>query len=63
MTKWLFTQRNKKLAKALSPFIRDNYKLSKDDAEKLAHSFPESERRVRELFPKDFGAIANALPN
>src|SRR3990172_2221516 len=28
MTKWLFTQRNKKLAKALSPFIRDNFKLS-----------------------------------
>ena len=63
MSKWLFTQRNKKLAKALSPFIRDNFKLSKNDAEKLAHSFPHNERRVRELPPKDFGALANALPN
>ena len=24
LAKWLFTQRNKKLAKALAPFIRDN---------------------------------------
>jgi 16S rRNA (adenine1518-N6/adenine1519-N6)-dimethyltransferase len=63
MTKWLFTQRNKKLAKALSPFIRENFKLSKSDAEKLAHSFPPHERRVRELPPTDFGALANALPN
>jgi 16S rRNA (adenine1518-N6/adenine1519-N6)-dimethyltransferase len=62
MTKWLFTERNKKLAKALSPFIRDNFKLCKDDAEKLAHSFPQHERRVRELSPKDFGALSNALP-
>jgi 16S rRNA (adenine1518-N6/adenine1519-N6)-dimethyltransferase len=62
MTKWLFTQRNKKLAKALSPFIRDNFKLSKNEAEKLAHSFSQHERRVRELPPKDFGALANALP-
>jgi 16S rRNA (adenine1518-N6/adenine1519-N6)-dimethyltransferase len=62
MTKWLFTQRNKKLAKAISPFIRDNFKLSKNEAEKLAHSFPQHERRVRELSPKDFGALANALP-
>jgi 16S rRNA (adenine1518-N6/adenine1519-N6)-dimethyltransferase len=62
-TKWLFTQRNKKLAKALSPFIRYSFKLSKQDAEKLALSLPFHDRRVRELSPKDFGAIANALPN
>lgn len=63
MTKWLFSQRNKKLAKALSPFIRDNFNLSKNDAEKLVHSFPHHDVRVRELFPKDFGALANGLPN
>ena len=62
MMKWLFTQRNKKLGKALAPFIRDNFKLSKQDAEKLALSLPFHDRRVRELSPKDFGAIANALP-
>ena len=63
MTKWLFTQRNKKLAKALSPFIRDNFKLNKNDAAQLAQSLPCHDRRARELSPKDFGAIANALPD
>jgi 16S rRNA (adenine1518-N6/adenine1519-N6)-dimethyltransferase len=63
MTKWLFTERNKKLAKAIAPFIRSNLKLSKQDAEKLALNLPFFERRVRELSPRDFGAIANALPN
>ena len=63
MTKWLFSQRNKKLAKALSPFIRDNFKLSKQDAEKLALNLPFHDRRPRELSPENFGAIANALPN
>jgi 16S rRNA (adenine1518-N6/adenine1519-N6)-dimethyltransferase len=61
MVKWLFTQRNKKIAKAIAPFIRDNLKLSKQDAEKLAQTFAHQNRRPRELFPKDFGAIENAL--
>ncbi len=63
MVKWLFTQRNKKLVKALSPFIRDNFKLSKQDAEKLALNLPFRDRRPRELSPENFGDIANALPN
>jgi 16S rRNA (adenine1518-N6/adenine1519-N6)-dimethyltransferase len=63
MVKWLFTQRNKKLGKAIAPFLRSNFKLSKQDAEKLALSLPFPERRVRELSPKDFGALANVLPN
>jgi len=63
LVKWLFTQRNKKLAKAISPFVRSNFKLTKQEAEKIALSIPHSSRRVRELHPKDFGAIANALPN
>ena len=62
-TKWLFTQRNKKLGKALTPFIRESFKLNKQEAEKLALILPFHERRVRELSPKDFGAIANALSN
>ena len=61
MTKWLFTQRNKKLGKAIAPFIKSNFKLSKQDAEKLSHSLPFSERRVRELSPNDFGVLTNAL--
>jgi 16S rRNA (adenine1518-N6/adenine1519-N6)-dimethyltransferase len=63
LTKSLFTERNKKLAKALSPFLRSNFKLSKQEAEKLAHTLQFHEKRVRELSPIDFGAIANALPN
>jgi 16S rRNA (adenine1518-N6/adenine1519-N6)-dimethyltransferase len=62
MMKWLFTQRNKKIGKAIAPFIRDNFKLSKQDAEELALSLPFHDNRVRELLPKNFGAIANALP-
>jgi 16S rRNA (adenine1518-N6/adenine1519-N6)-dimethyltransferase len=62
MMKWLFTQRNKKLGKAIGPFIKSNFKLSKQDAEKLALNLPFNDRRARELSPKDFGAIVNALP-
>ena len=63
LAKWLFTQRNKKLANAISPFLRTRFELSKQEAEKLALTLPNHDRRVRELCPKDFGAIANALPN
>ncbi len=63
LTKWLFTQRNKKLAKALAPYLRNNYKMDKQEAEKFAASMPFHEHRPRELSPKDFGAIANALPH
>jgi 16S rRNA (adenine1518-N6/adenine1519-N6)-dimethyltransferase len=62
MTKWLFTQRNKKLGKAIAPFLKSSFKLSKQDAEKLALSLPFRDRRARELSPKDFGAVANAIP-
>jgi 16S rRNA (adenine1518-N6/adenine1519-N6)-dimethyltransferase len=62
MMKWLFTQRNKKLGKAIAPFIKASFKLSKQDAETLSLSLPYSERRVRELSPADFGELSNALP-
>ncbi len=61
LVKWLFTQRNKKMGKAVAPFIRDNFKMNKHDAEKLALTLPFHDRRTRELSPKDFGAIANVL--
>jgi len=60
--KWLFTQRNKKLGKALAPFLRTTIKLNKQDAEKLAMTLPFHDRRTRELSPKDFGELANAIP-
>jgi 16S rRNA (adenine1518-N6/adenine1519-N6)-dimethyltransferase len=63
LAKWLFTQRNKKLAKALAPFLRINFKLDKQEAAKIADNLPFPDKRARELSPKDFGVIANALPN
>lgn len=59
--KWLFTQRNKKLDNAIVPFIVKELKVSKAESKKLASSLPFFDRRVRELSPEDFGAIANAL--
>jgi 16S rRNA A1518/A1519 N6-dimethyltransferase RsmA/KsgA/DIM1 with predicted DNA glycosylase/AP lyase activity len=57
----LFTQRNKKLGNALAPFIRSTRKVDKAEAEKVACAFPLRDKRVREMSPKDFGALANAL--
>ncbi len=61
MVKWLFTQRNKKLGKALAPFLKTNLKLGKEDAEKLSLALPFHERRARELSPRNFGELANAV--
>ena len=61
VVKWLFTQRNKKLAKALAPFLRTNLGLSKQDAEQLAASQPLRDKRVRDLVPEQFGALTNAI--
>jgi 16S rRNA (adenine1518-N6/adenine1519-N6)-dimethyltransferase len=63
MVRWLFTQRNKKLRNALVPFIRSTLNAPKEDAEKLACAFSFCDKRVRELSPKDFGVLANALVN
>jgi 16S rRNA (adenine1518-N6/adenine1519-N6)-dimethyltransferase len=61
MARWLFTQRNKKLCNALLPFIKSTLKMTKEDAEKVAGTFPFREKRVRELPPEAFGVLANAL--
>jgi 16S rRNA (adenine1518-N6/adenine1519-N6)-dimethyltransferase len=61
MVRWLFTQRNKKLCNALAPFIKSTFRVSKEEAEKRVCVVPFGERRVRELSPKDFGVLANAL--
>jgi 16S rRNA (adenine1518-N6/adenine1519-N6)-dimethyltransferase len=63
LTKWLFTQRNKKLAKALAPFLCSQFKLNKQDAQAIAAKLSLHDKRPRELTPEEFGAIANALPN
>jgi len=61
MVQWLFNQRNKKLGNALVPFIKSTLKVSKEEAKKRVCALPFGERRVRELAPKDFGALANAF--
>lgn len=63
MTKWLFTQRNKKISKALAPFLRSTLKLEKQKAEQQALTLPFHDRRARELTPENLGEIANALCN
>ena len=62
LAKGLFTERNRKLAKALTPFFKTNLQLSKQDAEKLAATLPFHDKRVRELTPEQFGALENAIP-
>ncbi len=61
LTKWLFTQRNKKLANATVPFLKSYQKKDKQQAEQIAQQLPFHDKRPRELAPKDFGAIADAL--
>jgi len=61
LVRWLFTQRNKKLGNALVPFVRSERKVDKAEAETIASAVPLRDKRVRELFPRDFGALANAL--
>jgi 16S rRNA (adenine1518-N6/adenine1519-N6)-dimethyltransferase len=61
LVKWLFTQRNRKICNALPPFLRNTRKLDKETARKLASACPFSDRRTRELSPREFGELANAL--
>ncbi|MEM2080680.1 MAG: 16S rRNA (adenine(1518)-N(6)/adenine(1519)-N(6))-dimethyltransferase RsmA [Candidatus Bathyarchaeia archaeon] len=63
MVKSLFTQRNKKLRNALVPFIAQAFRMPKEEAEKLSNAFSFSDKRVRQLPPEVFGALANALLN
>jgi 16S rRNA (adenine1518-N6/adenine1519-N6)-dimethyltransferase len=63
VTKWLFTQRNKKLSKALVPFLKTNLKLSKQEVKKVAAALPFHDKRPRELTPEQFGELANAIPH
>jgi 16S rRNA (adenine1518-N6/adenine1519-N6)-dimethyltransferase len=61
MVKWLFTQRNKKLSKALKPFLRSTLKLNKEMVKEAVAPLPNLEHRPRELSPQDFGELADAI--
>lgn len=56
----LFTQRNKKVRNAILPFLRRRG-LSEREAVKAARSVLYHDRRVRELAPEDFGALADEV--
>jgi 16S rRNA (adenine1518-N6/adenine1519-N6)-dimethyltransferase len=57
----LFTQRNRKVRNAVLPSIKSKHVTTVENAVKLADSLPFHGKRVRELAPEDFGALANAL--
>jgi 16S rRNA (adenine1518-N6/adenine1519-N6)-dimethyltransferase len=61
VTRWLFTQRNKKVGNALTLFLRSTRKMAKQDAVQLAAVAPFREKRARELAPRDFGVLTDAL--
>lgn len=61
LTKWLFSQRNKKVGNSLASFLRAEYRLNKLEAEKIAIGFTLKEKRARALYPEEFGELANAL--
>ncbi len=63
MVRMLFTQRNKKVANAIEPFIKSTRRISRDEAKSVACSLPFHDKRVRELSPKDFGELSNELTN
>lgn len=56
----LFTQRNRKVRKAILPLLQKHGLKGKTASEKADH-LPFHNRRVRELASEDFGALANEL--
>lgn len=58
LTQSLFTHRNRKVRNAIRPFTKN---VCVADKEKVFETIPFLDRRVRELGPEDFGALANAL--
>jgi len=61
MVQSLFTQRNRKVRNAALPFMKGIRMIPKKEAAELVKVLPFRDRRVRELAPEDFGALANAI--
>jgi 16S rRNA (adenine1518-N6/adenine1519-N6)-dimethyltransferase len=57
----LFTQRNRKVRNAILPYLKGTCALPKEKAAKRAEALPFHDKRVRELTPENFGALANAV--
>jgi len=56
----LFTRRNRKVRSAVQPFLKRSQATAAETVVEAA-SLPFQDKRVRELAPEDFGALANAL--
>lgn len=61
LVRFLFTQRNRKVRNGVLPFIKSRHVTTAKNAVKLADSLPFHDKRIRELAPEDFGALANAF--
>lgn len=57
----LFTRRNRTVRNAALTYLKQERSATKQDVTKIADSLPLGEKRVRELTPEDFGALANAI--
>lgn len=57
----LFTERNRKVKNALLPFLKGILMKKIEDTDNIAEITCFYNKRVRELAPEDFGALANAL--
>jgi 16S rRNA (adenine1518-N6/adenine1519-N6)-dimethyltransferase len=57
----LFRNRNRKIRNAILPFLKGMRTMTAENAVEAAEVLPYSDRRVRELAPEDFGALANAV--
>jgi 16S rRNA (adenine1518-N6/adenine1519-N6)-dimethyltransferase len=56
-----FTERNRKVRNAVLSFMRSFCSMPKEKAIEIAEVLPFREKRVRELAPEDFGALADVL--
>jgi 16S rRNA (adenine1518-N6/adenine1519-N6)-dimethyltransferase len=60
LVRMLFTQRNKKVRNALTPFLF-RHGMAREDAIEFADTLVYSSKRVQKLTPEDFGILTNDL--
>jgi len=60
LVRTLFTQRNKKVRNAITPFLA-KLGIKEEKVLSVADSLPFHDKRVRELAPEDFGVLANEI--
>lgn len=61
LTQTLFTRRNRKVRNAVKHFLKRTQKTATKNILETAKFLPFQDKRVRELAPEDFGALANVL--